>query len=295
MNDDLIKKVDELPLLPTIICKLMILSKNDDDYLEQVVKLAQGDPSFALRVIQIGNSARNSPIKPIVSLKAAIVRIGVEYVSNLMISVAVAKVFVPASKSEKRLWQHSIEVACIARKFAKVNAGLGIAPEVAYLCGLLHDIGLFLMFQERKEDFNHIDDYHWTTPLEHLDSENKVFQSNHAQLGANICKRWNIPEPIVTIVAYHHVYALPSSISKHENILNAIRLVQLADLCSELSVRNSRACNLHELSKCLNSILPLRSWCVEKIKSKKLLKDFKTVLNDAYSESQATYKELGIA
>jgi putative nucleotidyltransferase with HDIG domain len=260
-----------------------------------VIKLAEGDPSFALRVIQLGNSARNAPLKPIMSLKDAIVRIGIEDVASLMTSVAVTKVFVPVSKSEKRLWQHSIEVATIARKFAKVNPGLHVSPDVAYLCGLFHDIGLFLMFKDSQKDFNHIDDFSWTTPLEHLDAENKVFKSNHAELGAHICKRWKIPAPIPTIVAFHHVYDLPPSIAKHENVLNAIRLIQLADLSSELSARSGKANNLKDLSKCLDNISQLRTWCVEKIKSKKLLRDFKTVLNDAHLESQYSYKKLGMS
>ena len=122
-----------------------------------------------------------------------------------------------------------------------------------------------------------------------------VFKSNHADLGALICKRWRIPEPISAIVAFHHVYKLPSSITKHENILNVIRLVQLADLISELSARTGKANNLKDLSKYLHDIPEIRSWCVEKIKSRKLLRDFKSVLNEAYSESQYSYKQLGIS
>ena len=79
------------------------------------------------------------------------------------------------------------------------------------------------------------------------------------------------------------------------NILNAIRLVQLADLNSELSVRSGKAINLKELSTSLDNIPLLRAWCVEKIRSKKLLRDFKVVLNDAYLESQNAYKALGIS
>ena len=295
MNDMLSQKIDELPLLPIIISKLMVLSKDDDDYFEQVTELAESDPSFALRVIQFGNSASNPPIKPIINLKDAIVRIGIEYISSLMTSIAVTRVFVPVNQSEKRLWQHSIEVATIARKFAKANPGLNVAPDVAYLCGLLHDIGLFLMFKDRQEEFNHIDDFEWTTPLEHVDAESKVFKSNHAELGRVICKQWKIPDPIPTIVAFHHVYELPAAIVKHENVLNAIRLVQLADLCSELSARNGKACNIKELSTCLHNIADLRAWCVEKIKNKKLLRDFESVLIDAYSEAQESYKQLGIS
>jgi len=61
--------VDELPVLPSAVCKLMGLSVLNEHYFKYVQQLAEQDPTFAVRLIRQANSASQSPVSEITSLK----------------------------------------------------------------------------------------------------------------------------------------------------------------------------------------------------------------------------------
>ncbi len=197
-------KVDELPLLPMVLVKIMQLNPDSDQYYENFVQLVEEDPPFAVRVIALANSPAFLPTHPIVKINEAVVRLGTDTVRNLVASLAVQKVFVPSGKDQIKLWTHSISVAVTSKCLANMILQLEVNPEKAYLCGLLHDIGRFVMFEHAPQHLKDVDESNWHTPDELIEADVEVFKYTHAALGSYACKKWGLPEEIATVVRDHH-------------------------------------------------------------------------------------------
>lgn len=235
---DLERTLEDLPLLPIVVARLLALSPNDEDYFEQVLTLSQEDPPLALRLIKLANSASSAPMNPITSLQGAIVRIGARQIAGLITSMAVMRVFMPSTQGERNLWIHGIEVAVASRVIAHIASSLKIDPEQAYLCGLMHDIGRFILFQGATEELGQVDESNWTTPKQLIEIEQEIYGFDHAELGWHACKKWCLPELVTAVVKNHHVYDLPEQLSKDKKLANLIRVVQMADFFSVFAILN---------------------------------------------------------
>ena len=149
--DALARKIDDLPLLPQVLARIVQLDPESDRYFDEFALLAREDPALAVKVIALANSAASSPASPMISIKDALVRVGTASVRSLVTSLAVQRVFIPTDRSQIRLWQHSIAAGVAAESIAALTPGLGIEPNEAYLVGLLHDVGRFVMFEHAPD------------------------------------------------------------------------------------------------------------------------------------------------
>ena len=126
---ELENELEEPPLLPAVIVRLLALDAKHENYFDKVLKLSQEDPTFALRAMQLRNSAVSSPSSPITTLQDAVVRLGVNSVASLVTSMSAIRVFVPKKQGEKNLWVHSIQVAVYSRIIARIATELKVNPE----------------------------------------------------------------------------------------------------------------------------------------------------------------------
>ncbi len=224
------RKIDELPLLPQALVKLLQLNHSSDDYFDEFERLVKEDPTFAVRVIGLANSAMSSPASPITSIREAITRMGAATISGLVSSLAVQRVFMPSEPGEVRLWTHSVFVACGAEEIARLTGELKVNPGQAYLAGLLHDIGRFVMLEHTPNELHEVDASDWHTPDELLQADAKIYGFTHSELGHLACHRWGLPDSISELVRDHHD-ALPDHIEPG-SITALNYCVQLADRLS---------------------------------------------------------------
>jgi len=197
-------KIDELPMLPQVLVRILQVRTTDDDYFEQIERLATEDPPFAVRLITLANSAGSSAVSPIKSVRDALTRVGAVTITSLVASLAVQRVFVPSSPSHIGLWAHSIQVAVCAETIARLAPSLKVSTGEAYLAGLLHDIGRFVMFEHAPDELLKVDEANWGSPDELIAADVEVFKFTHAQLGFLACSRWSLPSDIAEVVRRHH-------------------------------------------------------------------------------------------
>lgn len=235
------RKLQELPLLPTVVARLMMLSSSDDNFFDEVLKLAEEDPPLALRIIKLSNSAASAPINPITNLQGAIVRIGARQITGLVTSMSVMRVFAPSTQGEKNLWAHAIQVAVASRLIARNSSAKNVDPEQAYLCGLLHDIGRFVLFEDAPEELGKVDETNWTSPRQLVEVENETYGFDHAELGWRVCKKWGLPATVNDVVKNHHIYSLPDNLARNTRLADLIRVIQMADFFSVFMLLNPGA------------------------------------------------------
>lgn len=120
--------------------------------IERVVQAIGTDPLIAKKLLRLANSLTYNPQGKIISdVSAATYRLGFETVRTAALGVAMEQMLYSANLMDvrdiaQRSWQHSIQVASIARVLSRhigqVNA------EDAMLAGMAHDVGvLYLLYR----------------------------------------------------------------------------------------------------------------------------------------------------
>jgi HD-like signal output (HDOD) protein len=74
-----------------------------------------------------------------------------------------------------------------------------------YLAGLLHDIGFLVLdyLDPRLSDQLHARRAaEPKRPVEEIEAE--ILEKNHCELGAELGRHWNLTEPIIAVLRYHH-------------------------------------------------------------------------------------------
>lgn len=225
------ERIDRLPMLPSTVVELIGLDPSSDDYPTQVQEVVERDPSLAARVLSWANSATSGPREPIQSLPQAIMRMGARRAAQLITSVAVMRVFVPGTEEVRNLWRHALQTATAARELAQA-AGPGLDPHQAYVFGLMHDIGRFVIFGSLPESMRKSESHGWgEDPL--AAAERGQLGYDHTVIGWYACTSWGFPNDMAALVQAHHEDE-PSAQQLPQNLLPLLRVVQQADHLSSL-------------------------------------------------------------
>lgn len=207
--DRLEKRLEELPLLPDVVHRLMSLRQDSYDYFDQVAQALHADPAFATRLLQYANSAALGAGRPITSIQEAMLRVGARGAVDLVLAHSAARIFVPSNEWEKMLWKHSIDVAWLMRKLSVLAVDHRGEPDEAYVFGLLHDIGRFVLYLEAPEELRRVEETDWATPEELIEAETRICGFTHSELGYLALRKWRLPDALAEAVRWHHTQPLP--------------------------------------------------------------------------------------
>ncbi len=200
-------RLAELPVLPSMLVQLAALDSEQPDYFDRVLALVNADPGFAVRLLRLANAAgqqSGQTARAIESTTAALIKVGARAAVELMLTSHAAKVFPARSDWQRDLWMHSILAAYFMRRLAPFVTDYPIDMNEAYLAGLLHDIGRFLLFLEAPEPFREVGEADWNTPQALSQAEQSCCGYTHAELGAMALRRWGMAESLVVVARDHH-------------------------------------------------------------------------------------------
>jgi HD-like signal output (HDOD) protein len=87
-------KLIDVPMLPEVANKALILSQDPESDASAMAKLDQSDQSLAGHVMRIANSVAYTPLTNLVSLQQAVARLGMGIISEIALSASIgAKLF----------------------------------------------------------------------------------------------------------------------------------------------------------------------------------------------------------
>jgi HD-like signal output (HDOD) protein len=130
----------ELPILPDVAVNILSKPLGVDTDVHVLSEMIHRDQSLAAHVLKAVNSAAFASNKNTISLKQAVVRLGMNYLREIVLAVAFKSRLFASARYESYLqeqWQVSAVTAAYAREIAIV---CNQDPEVAFLCGLLHNV-----------------------------------------------------------------------------------------------------------------------------------------------------------
>jgi putative nucleotidyltransferase with HDIG domain len=208
-----------IPPLPRVAAELHSLARSPDADLAVVAGLARRDPQLAGTIIGMVCSAPYRPRdgRAITNLDEATALIGRAGLRDIALALTLGKVFRcrPLDGPMRALQRHSFVVANVA---AYLCALVDCDPDLGFLAGLFHDVGLQLILAELAELGR--SDPHWLEP----ELLRLPFLGLHQELGAIITGRWNLPVEVVEVARVHHA---PEQASPQNRLL--AHLVALAD------------------------------------------------------------------
>jgi HD-like signal output (HDOD) protein len=193
----------QLPALPQSAIRLLELSKDPDNGPAEFAVPIESDPGLTGQVLRFVNSSYFGFSREISSVKLAITLVGVRTIKNFALWSAVFSLM-PNPKCGpfdlKHLWQDSLRRGLFARAMAKL---LGVKDaEAPFAAALLQDLAVPLLAKELTRRYEQVLNNR-VSGQRLSDLERAEFGWTHADAGAVIARKWNLPEEFAQLIEHH--------------------------------------------------------------------------------------------
>lgn len=185
-----------LPTLPEAALKVREVAEDPEASIAQLEKVIGNDAALSARIVRVANSPLLRANKSIEDLKAALMRLGIEYTCNIAIGLAMQQMFQATSdmidKRLRNVWTRSSEIAGICHVLCKHYTNL--RPDQATLAGLIHEIGVLPILTYAEEHENLLKD---SLTLD------TVIEQLKGPIGDLILKSWDFAPDLIHIPTQH--------------------------------------------------------------------------------------------
>ncbi len=205
----LLDSVQDLPPLPQAAMKILHLIEDPDSTMTQLAQVLRLDEALLGRVLTWANSPFYGGISKVHTAEQAMMRLGMSTLRQLVLATSTTNLLGRPLRGyamiRGELWRHSIAVASGARLVMAQNHR--DLQDQAYVAGLLHDVGklVFDTFVQQTDFCDLPEQNNGGQDGPSFDEiESDLLGMDHAQLGAEVGRRWNLPDDLVEAIAYHH-------------------------------------------------------------------------------------------
>lgn len=205
-----LKTSDGLPVMSEVGQKLLRLMRDPDAHVRELSDIVASDPALAAQIIRYANAPFFGFQGRIESVEKAVVTVlGYDGVMGIALGL-VAMGSLPASGkamlAREGFWWKAVAAGSMAQALASQRSmRRRVKPGLAYLSALLRDIGHLFLVSQFAEACDAIADCQLQSPdTPHMDIENRVLGMDHAFIGEQLLRSWQLPEEVITAVARHH-------------------------------------------------------------------------------------------
>ena len=199
-SSKLLEQIKELPAMPNVIVKALGIIKDDTSGTKELSDIMAYDQALTSQVLKLVNSAYYGFAQEITSVNKALALLGMTQIRNIIIAVAMKPML--TSQGGRDMWKHSLRCGVAAEFLANKTNGI-VDPADAFTIGFLHDIGKILLniadtmtYQKVRTMVKNGQDI--------IDAENEMFETNHADLGFLLAKKWKLSVLLANCIKYHH-------------------------------------------------------------------------------------------
>lgn len=218
-------KIESLPLIDVTVFETMSLLNNPDSNFEQIVEKLS--PDIAARFLNIANSAYYGV--EVRSISHAVRLLGYSQMKQILITSILIEHFT------KRLEDFSFEKFQKQAQFcAAVSRVLGEIVDYGKLedlftVAILNNIGKLVIAVYFKKEHKEIIALKKSTNIKTSEAEERILGVSHAEIGAIILEKFNIPREICDAVRFHdaedHIISGQSNFKLELIVRESARLV----------------------------------------------------------------------
>lgn len=234
LSDDSIKKIvsqiESLPSLPTIYTEIMAEMQSDDPSIKNVGAIIGRDVSMTAKILQVVNSVFFGLRQRIGNPQQAVMLLGLETIKSLILSV---KIFSEFSHKEytwfdiDAIFNHSISVSTYSKAIVKGERLHQDLINYSLMAGLLHDLGKLILATNFKDTYQQLLTEWRNSDHKLWELENETFGTSHAEIGAYLMGLWNLENPIIEAIAFHHCPT--KSVATQFGLLTAVHVANALD------------------------------------------------------------------
>jgi putative nucleotidyltransferase with HDIG domain len=189
------------PVLPSTALELVQISRRPDITFPEISRFIEREPLIATQLLRIAQSPVYRRAAPIRSLEQAASLLGMRSLGDLFLQAALtAKVFrAPGyEKPMNQLRDHCVATAIIARQVCRETS---LGDEYAFLCGLLHDIGIaaciIALAEEARRPKGSTRAFNWEDVW-------PVVCEMHEDASLKLGQLWKLPPDVCLVIGHHH-------------------------------------------------------------------------------------------
>ena len=220
-------ETQEFATLPPVAARVLSMLENENIDIRDITKVIETDVSLTLKLLRVANSPLYAVRTEISTILQAILTLGLNRVTNIVLGVSIFSKFLlssqhHAAKLMEKFWWHSSCTGIVAKALAKkINKNF---RENEFIGGLIHDIGKLAMFQFDASNYTKVVTMITEDSIIDTEAEKNIFGVSHNEVGKEIAKLWKIPSELTNIIEYHNSPNVPPV---HEDLISVVRLADL--------------------------------------------------------------------
>jgi HD-like signal output (HDOD) protein len=207
LKKKILRNVMDLPPMPQTVLKARDIMANPKSDFKELADLFETDQAIATKILKLANSPYYGYSGKVTSIQRASLVLGHKTLGELITMGGTASLLGKRLEGygldAGALWKHSLAVAFGARIIAnKTEPGLS---NDAFTSGLIHDAGKLILDQYIKERWELFEEFMADGQQTFLSAEKKILELDHPEVASEVCKTWNIPQPLTVAIRHHHL------------------------------------------------------------------------------------------
>lgn len=205
-----VSEVSELPPVPEVAQAVLRLRDHPQADARRLARLIELDPSLAAQIMRCASSAFFGYRGKIDSVHDAVSRVlGFDKALYITSGLAAGQALHHAKEGPlgvRAYWIGAVYTATLMQALAgRVSARWRPNPGLAYLAGLVHNIGFLLLGHLLEAEFNALNQAVEQQPERSLlEIEAEVLGVSHCELGLWLLRKWKLPSEVLVTTLNHH-------------------------------------------------------------------------------------------
>ena len=239
----LLEETPDLKALPFVGFEVVRLALDPNASTSRLQSVIQTDVALTQRLLRVANSAFYRRGYPVQTVREAVVHLGLTELRRITITTSVLDFMSDGLTPEfdrRGFFVHCLAVGALSQSLSEA---LGYEdPPIAFVAGLLHDVGKTFFDQHYPEPFGKALRIARTERISLLEAERRVFAeelhprlADHAAMGRWAQQSWRLPAVFADVAGRHH----------EDPVGNAdllVRIVQCADAVARHLELGSSGC-----------------------------------------------------
>lgn len=256
----LVESIKDLSPVAGIAGRLFEMIHDEDVDFGKLKDEIYKDHALTANILKMCNSAYFGMPRQINNLSQAIVLLGSKALKKIVLTALIKPIYETGPNNyflrRRDLFRHALGCALSADLLAR-KVGFP-DPELAFVAGLIHDIGKVILGQYAPGEFNRLIDVVTSGKKTFEEAEQGVFGYSHAQVGGLVAENWKLPTVLIESIAFHH---RPIRANTGQRVAS---LVHVADtVCNILGLGCGRAGFVNPIASEIMSIVPFSAEQIE--------------------------------
>lgn len=236
---DFINRSVRMPTIPTVFARVSSVATDPAASIKDLAKVVEEDQAVAARILRVANSAAVALRSPASTIEQACSALGMLRTRSVVLQTSLMQNYASIQAQGfdlEKFWRHGSLTGEACRALALECGSARIGADMAYTCGLMHDIGIVVMLDSFPTAYLEATERSRSTsiPMEH--AETLIFGFHHSEVGAALAQNWRFPNEIVMAIRWHH--GVPEGIQYE----NACLLTALANRVAEAMEEGKESC-----------------------------------------------------